>query len=383
MARARAIHGLTLSAAYPWRDWSVEALWSTDISWPSLHSQASLKTENRRKGIRMATRVGINGFGRIGRSFFRAQAEMGADLEIVAVNDLCDIKTMAHLLKYDSVQGRFPGEVKVADDHIQAGDESFAVLAEKDPSALPWKELGVDVVLESTGVFRSREQVQAHIDAGAKKVVISAPATDPDITVVLGVNDELYDAEKHNIISNASCTTNCVAPMAKVLHESFGIEQGFMTTIHAYTNDQRILDFPHKDLRRARSAAMSIIPTSTGAARALGLVIPELKGKLDGMSLRVPVPDGSVVDLVAMLGQEVTADKVNSAMREAATGPMDGILGYSEDPLVSVDVIGDPRSSVFDAPLTMADGRMVKIISWYDNEWGFSNRLVDLAGKLL
>ena len=251
----------------------------------------------------MATRVGINGFGRIGRSFFRAQIEMGADLEIVAVNDLCDIKTMAHLLKYDSVQGRFPGEVKVEGDRIKAGDESFAVLAEKDPSALPWKELGVDVVLESTGVFRKREQVQAHLDAGAKKVVISAPATDPDITIVLGVNDELYDADKHNIISNASCTTNCVAPMAKVLHENFGIEQGFMTTIHAYTNDQRILDFPHKDLRRARSAAINQIPTSTGAARAIGLVLPELKGKIDGLSMRVPVPTGSITDLVVRLSE--------------------------------------------------------------------------------
>jgi len=332
----------------------------------------------------MATRVGINGFGRIGRSFFRAQAEMGADLEIVAVNDLCDIKTMAHLLKYDSVQGRFPGEVKVADDHIQAGDESFAVLAEKDPSALPWKELGVDVVLESTGVFRSREQVQAHIDAGAKKVVISAPATDPDITVVLGVNDELYDAEKHNIISNASCTTNCVAPMAKVLHESFGIEQGFMTTIHAYTNDQRILDFPHKDLRRARSAAINQIPTSTGAARAIGLVLPELKGKIDGISMRVPVPTGSITDLVVRLGKEATVETVNAAFKKAAdASSLTGYLEYTEDQIVSTDIVNWPYSCIFDSSLTMASGKMAKVFGWYDNEWGYSCRLVDLFGKLL
>ena len=332
----------------------------------------------------MATRVGINGFGRIGRSFFRAQAEMGADLEIVAVNDLCDIKTMAHLLKYDSVQGRFPGEVKVGDGSIQAGDEKFSVLAEKDPSALPWKELGVDVVLESTGVFRSREQVQAHLDAGAKKVVISAPATDPDITIVLGVNDELYDAEKHNIISNASCTTNCVAPMAKVLHENFGIEQGFMTTIHAYTNDQRILDFPHKDLRRARSAAINQIPTSTGAARAIGLVLPELKGKVDGISMRVPVPTGSITDFVVRLSKEVTAEAVNAAFKQAAeNSSLKGYMEYTEDPIVSSDIVNSPYSCIFDSGLTMASGKMAKVFGWYDNEWGYSCRLVDLVGKLL
>ena len=332
----------------------------------------------------MATRVGINGFGRIGRSFFRAQAEMGADLEIVAVNDLCDIKTMAHLLKYDSVQGRFPGEVKVGDGSIRAGDEKFAVLAEKDPSKLPWKELGVDVVLESTGVFRSREQVQAHLDAGAKKVVISAPATDPDITLVLGVNDELYDAEKHNIISNASCTTNCVAPMAKVLHENFGIEQGFMTTIHAYTNDQRILDFPHKDLRRARSAAINQIPTSTGAARAIGLVLPELKGKIDGISMRVPVPTGSITDLVVRLGKEATVETVNAAFKKAAdSSSLTGYLEYTEDQIVSTDIVNWPYSCIFDSSLTMASGNMAKVFGWYDNEWGYSCRLVDLIDKVL
>jgi glyceraldehyde 3-phosphate dehydrogenase len=332
----------------------------------------------------MATRVGINGFGRIGRSFFRAQIEMGADLEIVAVNDLCDIKTMAHLLKYDSVQGRFPGQVEVEGERIKAGDESFAVLAEKDPSALPWKELGVDIVLESTGVFRKREQVQAHLDAGAKKVVISAPATDPDFTVVLGVNDELYDAEKHNIISNASCTTNCVAPMAKVLHENFGIEQGFMTTIHAYTNDQRILDFPHKDLRRARSAAINQIPTSTGAARAIGLVLPELKGKIDGLSMRVPVPTGSITDLVVKLGKEATAEEINAAFKKAAeNSSLTGYLEYTEDEIVSTDIVNWPYSCVFDSKLTMASGNMAKVFGWYDNEWGYSCRLVDLIDKVL
>ncbi len=332
----------------------------------------------------MATRVGINGFGRIGRSFFRAQIEMGADLEIVAVNDLCDIKTMAHLLKYDSVQGRFPGQVEVEGERIKAGDESFAVLAEKDPSALPWKELGVDIVLESTGVFRKREQVQAHLDAGAKKVVISAPATDPDITLVLGVNDELYDAEKHNIISNASCTTNCVAPMAKVLHENFGIEQGFMTTIHAYTNDQRILDFPHKDLRRARSAAINQIPTSTGAARAIGLVLPELKGKIDGLSMRVPVPTGSITDLVVKLSKEVTAEEINAAFKKAAdNSSLTGYLEYTEDEIVSTDIVNWPYSCVFDSKLTMASGNMAKVFGWYDNEWGYSCRLVDLIDKVL
>ncbi|MGZ4383417.1 MAG: type I glyceraldehyde-3-phosphate dehydrogenase [Gaiellaceae bacterium] len=332
----------------------------------------------------MAVRVGINGFGRIGRSFFRAQIEMGADIEVVAVNDLGDIKTMAHLLKYDSVQGRFPGDVRVDGDRILAGDESFPVLAEKDPASLPWKDLGCDVVLESTGVFRKREQVQAHLDAGAKKVVISAPATDPDITIVLGVNDELYDREKHNIISNASCTTNCVAPMAKVLHENFGIEQGFMTTIHAYTNDQRILDFPHKDLRRARSAAINQIPTSTGAARAIGLVLPDLKGKIDGLSMRVPVPTGSITDLVVRLSKEATAEQVNAAFKKAAgEGSLKGYLEYTEDPIVSTDIVNSRYSCIFDSGLTMASGTMAKVFGWYDNEWGYSCRLVDLIAKVV
>ncbi len=332
----------------------------------------------------MATRVGINGFGRIGRAFFRAQAQMGADIEVVAVNDLGDLKTMAHLLKYDSVEGRFPGEVKVDGDHIVAGGEKFPVFAEKNPGDLPWKKLGVDVVLESTGVFRSREQVQPHFDAGAKKVVISAPATDPDITIVLGVNDELYDPEKHNIISNASCTTNCIAPMAKVLHENWGIEQGYMTTIHAYTNDQRILDFPHKDLRRARSAAINQIPTSTGAARAIGLVLPDLKGKVDGISMRVPVPTGSITDFVVRLSKEVTAEEINAAFKQAASaGSLKGYLEYTEDPIVSSDIVNSPYSCIFDSGLTMAGGKMAKVFGWYDNEWGYSCRLVDLVGKLI
>jgi len=332
----------------------------------------------------MATRVGINGFGRIGRSFFRAQTEMGADIEVVAVNDLGDLKTMAHLLKYDSVQGRFPGEVKVDGDNIVAGGEKFPVFAERNPGDLPWKKLGVDVVLESTGVFRSREQVQPHFDAGAKKVVISAPATDPDITIVLGVNDELYDAEKHNIISNASCTTNCIAPMAKVLHENWGIEQGYMTTIHAYTNDQRILDFPHKDLRRARSAAINQIPTSTGAARAIGLVLPDLAGKVDGISMRVPVPTGSITDFVVRLSKEATAESINAAFKKAAeNSSLKGYMEYTEDPIVSTDIVNSPYSCIFDSLLTMAGGKMAKVFGWYDNEWGYSCRLVDLVGKLI
>jgi glyceraldehyde 3-phosphate dehydrogenase len=332
----------------------------------------------------MAVRVGINGFGRIGRSFFRAQHEMGADIEVVAVNDLGDIKTMAHLLKYDSVQGRFPGDVRVDGDRIVAGDETFSVLAEKDPSSLPWNDLGVDVVLESTGAFRKRDQAQLHLDAGAKKVVISAPATDPDITIVLGVNDDAYDRDKHHIISNASCTTNCVAPMAKVLHDNFVIEQGFMTTIHAYTNDQRILDFPHKDLRRARSAAINQIPTSTGAARAIGLVLPDLKGKVDGLSMRVPVPTGSITDLVVRLAKETTVEEVNAAFRQAAAeGSLKGYLEYTEDPIVSTDIINSPYSCIFDSALTMAGGTMAKVFGWYDNEWGYSCRLVDLIAKVV
>jgi glyceraldehyde 3-phosphate dehydrogenase len=331
----------------------------------------------------MAVRVGINGFGRIGRNFFRAQQEIGADIEIVAVNDLGDAKTMAHLLKYDSNLGPFPGEVELGDGIIRAGGEEMKMFSERDPGALPWADVGVDVVLESTGFFTDREGAQKHLDAGAKKVVISAPATDPDITLVLGVNDDRYDASSHHIVSNASCTTNCVAPLAKVLNELGGIENGFMTTIHAYTNDQAILDLPHKDLRRARAAAINLIPTSTGAAKAIGLVMPELKGRVDGISVRAPVPTGSLTDLVVTLGRDVTAESVNAAYREAAEGPLEGILQYSTDPLVSSDIKGSPYSCIFDSQLTMAHGRLVKVFGWYDNEWGYSCRLVDLMTRLL
>ncbi len=332
----------------------------------------------------MGVRVGINGFGRIGRNFFRAAVEQGADVELVAVNDLGDAATMAHLLKYDSVLGPFAHDVAVEDGTIRAAGREFRLLNERDPAKLPWRELGAEVVLESTGLFTKREQAQLHLDAGAEKVVISAPATDPDVTLVLGVNDEAYDRERHRIVSNASCTTNCIAPVARVLHDAYGIESGFMTTIHAYTNDQQILDLPHPDLRRARAAAINLIPTSTGAARAIGLVIPELKGKLDGIAVRAPVADGSIVDLVATLAHEVTAAEVNARFTEVAdTGRLRGILRYSDEPLVSSDVIGSSYSSIFDSGLTMAQGRTVKVFSWYDNEWGYSNRLVDLVQRLL
>jgi len=331
----------------------------------------------------MRIRVGINGFGRIGRNFFRAQHVLQGDIEIVALNDLGDAKTMAHLLRYDSNLGPFQGEVELADGVLRAAGEEVRILSERDPAALPWGELGVDVVLESTGFFTDREGAQKHLDAGAKKVVISAPATDPDITIVLGVNDDIYDPDSHHIVSNASCTTNCVAPLAKVLHELGGIETGFMTTIHAYTNDQVILDFPHKDLRRARAAAINLIPTSTGAAKAIGLVLPELQGKVDGISVRAPVATGSLTDLVVTLGRETTVDEVNGAFREAAGGPLSGLLQYAEDPIVSTDVNGSSYSCVFDSPLTMARGSMVKVFGWYDNEWGYSCRLVDLIGRLL
>ena len=332
----------------------------------------------------MATRVGINGFGRIGRNFFRAQQALGADLEIVAVNDLGDAKTMAHLLRYDSVLGPFPGEVELGEGTISAGGETMQMLSERDPGALPWGDLGVDVVLESTGFFTDREGAQKHLDAGAKKVVISAPATDPDFTVVLGVNDGEYDADAHHIVSNASCTTNCVAPLAKVLDDLAGIESGFMTTIHAYTNDQSILDLPHKDLRRARAAAINLIPTSTGAAKAIGLVLPHLQGKVDGISVRAPVPTGSVTDLVVTLGRDVTKDEVNAAFSSAASdGSLADYLEYSEDPLVSRDIVGNPNSCIFDSQLTMTQGRTAKVFGWYDNEWGYSCRLVDLMGRLL
>ncbi|MET9710739.1 type I glyceraldehyde-3-phosphate dehydrogenase [Nocardiopsis alba] len=327
----------------------------------------------------MTIRVGVNGFGRIGRNFWRAVAAGDSDIEIVAVNDLTDTKTLAHLLKYDTVLGTLQGEVEVGDDFIRVGDKNIKVLAQRDPAQLPWGELNVDVVVESTGIFTKAEDAKKHIEAGAKKVIISAPAKGEDITVVMGVNDDKYDAASHDVISNASCTTNCVAPMAKVLKDAFGIQQGFMTTVHAYTNDQVILDFPHKDLRRARAAAQNIIPTSTGAAKATALVIPELAGKLDGMAMRVPVPDGSATDLVVTLDREVTKEEVNDAFKAAAEGPLKNVLVYTEDEIVSSDIVGTSPSCTFDAKMTMVSGNTVKILGWYDNEWGYSNRLVDLA----
>jgi len=329
------------------------------------------------------TRVGINGFGRIGRNFFRAHLERGGDFEIVAINDLGDAKTMGHLLKYDSVLGQLDDDVEAGDGVIRAGKHELLVLSERDPAALPWGDLDVELVIESTGFFTDREGAQKHLDAGAKKVVISAPATDPDVTIVLGVNDDTYDPEHHHIVSNASCTTNCVAPLAKVLHDNFRVERGFMTTIHAYTNDQQILDLPHKDLRRARAAAINLIPTSTGAARAIGLVMPDLKGKVDGISIRAPVPTGSITDLVVQLGREVTVDEVNAAYRGAAEGGrLEGILRYADDPLVSTDIIHSPYSCIVDSELTMANGNHVKVFGWYDNEWGYSCRLVDVVAKI-
>ena len=331
----------------------------------------------------MGIRVGINGFGRIGRNFFRAQHELGADLEIVALNDLGDAKTMAHLLHYDSNLGPFPGEVELADGVLRAAGEEMKILSERDPADLPWGDLGVEVVLESTGFFTDREGAGKHLAAGAKKVVISAPATDPDLTVVLGVNDDTYEPDAHHIVSNASCTTNCVAPMAKVLHELGTIQTGFMTTIHAYTNDQMILDYPHKDLRRARAAAINLIPTSTGAAKAIGLVLPDLQGKVDGISVRAPVATGSLTDLVVTLGRETSVDEVKGAFRAAADGPLSGLLQYQEDPIVSTDINGSAYSCIFDSELTMVRGGSVKVFGWYDNEWGYSCRLVDVIGKLL
>ncbi len=333
----------------------------------------------------MTTKIGINGFGRIGRLVFRAMVK-DPTLEVVAVNDLGDIPTMAHLLKYDSVHGRAFDKVEVTDEGFIADGYPVKVLQERDPANLPWKELGVDIVIESTGLFTDANKAKAHIEAGAKKVIISAPAKNEDITIVMGVNDKEYDKEKHNIISNASCTTNCLAPFAKVLLDNFGIKRGFMNTIHAYTNDQRILDLPHKDLRRARAAVMSMIPTTTGAARAVALVLPELKGKLDGFATRVPTPDGSMVDLTVELEKEVTVEEINAAMKAAAEGELEGILEYTEDPIVSIDIVGDSHSSIFDSKLTMVIGgksNFVKCISWYDNEWGYSNRVKDLAKILL
>jgi glyceraldehyde 3-phosphate dehydrogenase len=326
----------------------------------------------------VTVRVGINGFGRIGRNFYRAVLASGADIEVVGVNDLTDIKTLAHLLKYDSILGRLGHEVSYSEDEITVGGKSFKVVAQRDPGALPWKELGADVVLESTGHFTNADDAKKHVAAGAKKVIISAPAKNEDITIVMGINDGDYDPAKHTVISNASCTTNCLAPMAKVLVDEFGIVKGLMTTIHAYTNDQVILDFPHKDLRRARGAATNIIPTTTGAARAIALVIPELKGKLDGFAMRVPVPTGSATDLTVELGRETTKAEVNAAFKKAAEGPLKGILVYTEDPIVSSDIVTDPASCTFDAGLTTVQGNQAKIVGWYDNEWGYSNRLADL-----
>jgi glyceraldehyde 3-phosphate dehydrogenase len=331
----------------------------------------------------MAIRVGINGLGRIGRNFVRAQLKLGADIEIVAGNDVGDIETMAHLLRYDSTMGPLEGGVEIGDGVIRVAGEEIRFLQERDPAALPWRDLEVDVVLESTGLFTGRDGAQKHLDAGAKKVLISAPATDPDITLVLGVNDDAYDPGTHDIVSNASCTTNCVAPLAKVLHQLAGIESGFMTTIHAYTADQRLQDLPHKDLRRARAAAINLIPTSTGAAKAIGLVLPDLAGKVDGISVRSPVPTGSLTDLVVTLGREVTVAEVNAAYLSAAEGELAGLLLYTEHPIVSTDIIGSPYSCIFDSELTMVHGRTVKVFGWYDNEWGYSCRLVDVIGKLL
>ena len=330
-------------------------------------------------------KVGINGFGRIGRNLFRAAHEAGSDLEFVAVNDLTDAATLAHLLKYDSILGRFPAEVEARDGAIAVDGSEIAVLSERDPADLPWGELGVDVVIESTGFFTKRDDAAKHLAAGAKKVIISAPASDPDVTVALGVNfDSDYDPESHHIISNASCTTNCLAPVAKVLHESVGIERGLMTTIHAYTADQRLQDMPHKDLRRARAAALNLIPASTGAAKAVGLVLPELNGKLSGMAVRAPVATGSVVDLTFQASRDTTVEEINNAVAEAAAGPLAGILAYTEDPIVSTDIVKDPHSSIFDSEQTIVmDGDFVKVFSWYDNEWGYSNRCVELAARVL
>ncbi len=334
----------------------------------------------------MAVKVGINGFGRIGRNLYRAAHAAGADLEFVAVNDITDTGTLAHLLKYDSILGRFPAGVEAGEGSLTIDGKELKVLSERDPAALPWGDLGVDVVVESTGLFTGREDAAKHLAAGAKKVIISAPASEPDVTVALGVNfDSDYDRENHNIISNASCTTNCLAPFAKVLNDSFGIEQGLMTTIHAYTADQRLQDMPHKDLRRARAAAVNLIPTTTGAAKAVGLVLPELNGKLNGLAMRAPVITGSVVDLVFTPSRPTDPEAVNAAIKQAAEGPMKGILSYTEDEIVSTDIVGDPHSSIFDAGQTMAigDGKLIKAVSWYDNERGYSNRCVELAGKVL
>jgi glyceraldehyde 3-phosphate dehydrogenase len=331
----------------------------------------------------MSVRVGINGFGRIGRNVFRAARERGSGYEIVAVNDLMEPRIAAHLLRYDTVHGRFAGTVEAGEGKLVVDGNDVQVLSERDPANLPWKDMGVEVIVESTGLFTKREAASKHLDAGARKVIISAPATEPDITICIGVNDDKYDAGEHHIISNASCTTNCLAPLVKVLHETFGIERGFMTTTHAYTQDQQILDAVHRDYRRARAAAANVIPTSTGAATAIGLVIPEMQGRLDGISMRVPVTDGSVTDLIAQVGRETSKDEVNDAFAAAAdTGSLTGILRYSDDPLVSSDIVGESYSSIFDSPLTMVNGNLVKVVSWYDNEWGYSCRVADLISKV-
>jgi glyceraldehyde 3-phosphate dehydrogenase len=332
----------------------------------------------------MALRAGINGFGRIGRNVFRAAHARGAEIDWVGVNDITDTETLAHLLKYDSILGPFPGEVSATDDGLVVDGNELRVFAERDPAALPWGDTGAEVVVESTGLFTARDDAAKHLEAGARKVIISAPAKEPDVTLALGVNDDAYDPESHHVISNASCTTNCLAPVAKVLHDTFGIEQGLMTTIHAYTADQRLQDAPHEDLRRARAAAVNLVPTSTGAAKAIGLVIPELEGKLNGTAVRAPVVTGSVVDLVATVGRPTSIDEVNAAFAEKAdTGPLEGILKYTEDPIVSSDIVTSPYSAIFDSGLTMvANERLVKVIAWYDNEWGYSNRVVDLAERL-
>jgi glyceraldehyde 3-phosphate dehydrogenase len=328
----------------------------------------------------MTVKVGVNGFGRIGRNFFRAAKKRGADIDFVAVNDITDSKTLAHLLKYDSVLGRFDGEVKVTDQGLSVDGDDLRVTAERDPASLPWKEFGAQIVVESTGLFTDRDKAAAHIEAGAQKVVISAPAKGEDITIVMGINEDKYDPATHNVISNASCTTNCVVPLAAVLEENFGIDRALMTTVHAYTNDQNLLDLPHKDLRRARAAAINIVPASTGAAKATSLALPQLKGKMDGVAMRVPVPDGSVTDLVCILNREASVEEINDAYRTAAaTERLRGRLVYTEDPIVSSDIVGSPASCTFDSLSTMAIGNLVKVIGWYDNEWGYSNRLVDLV----
>ena len=334
----------------------------------------------------MTIRVGINGFGRIGRNFFRAALAQNADLEIVGFNDLGDTATIAHLLKYDSILGRLGQPVEVTGDGITVGGKSIRAFAERDPAALPWGDIGADVVIESTGFFTDGEKARAHLTGGAKKVIISAPAKNDDVTVVMGVNDDQYDGSKHDVISNASCTTNCLAPMAKVIHDTFQIQRGLMTTIHAYTQDQNLQDAPHKDLRRARAAALNIVPTSTGAAKAIGLVLPDLKGKLDGYALRVPIPTGSATDLTVTVSRETTVEEVNEAVRAAAEGPLKGVLSYTSDPIVSSDIVTDPASCIFDSGLTKVIGDQVKVVGWYDNEWGYSNRLVDcveLVGRSL